>query len=185
MAEEQLQYCLAHRFAPECDIPQQATLTPLPYEYDFIGFWEFDHLDAWGFRLNFTFCRIVCGDFSFDILGNRMLREATSFFTLSGVSTALGWGYDGSIGIVGAYDAPTMDSLAGAGRNIFANIVPGIGGQVSYGSSESPNVSRNYAQTWSLGISTGQEYSGGMSPGYSIPIFTLDEKNFYKGLKVK
>ncbi len=181
--KKQLKFCLQHPNYPECAVPKLDSLNPLPIKYDFIAPWEFDKLDAWGFRLNGTYCRIVCFDVSVDMLGNSTLREATFFITPSGPSSLFGWGFDGSVGIVGAYDAPDMESLTGAGRSFSVNLTSSLGGQASYGISASPNVTRNYAQTWSFALSGGEEFSAAQSAGYSFPIFTLDEKKFYKGLK--
>jgi len=140
-------------------------------------------LDAWGFRLNGTYCHIIiCGDISFDLLGNSETGEVTLFFT-PGLGLGLGYGFDGSVGVIGAYDAPTMSSIAGAARNFTVNFTPEIGGQGSYGVSAESNVTGNYAQTYSLGVTGGAEASAYFSASYAIPIGTCNKTDCYFGVK--
>jgi RHS repeat-associated protein len=180
---EALQYCLQHLYAPQCSIPEQAIVSPLQPEYDFIGFWEFDQLNALGMQLNGTGCFIIiCGDISINVIGNFDSGEATLFVT-PGFAGGLGFGVDGSAGVVAAYDAPNNSSLAGLANNVSVNITPGTGGQASYSVSEDSNVTGNYAQTYSVGITGGGEASAVYGPSYSFPIGTCDKFTCYFGVK--
>jgi RHS repeat-associated protein len=180
---QQLQYCLEHPFAPQCTIPPEETLAPIQPNYVVIWPWEFDHLDAWGFQLNGTGCLIIiCGDVSLSLIGNPATSEATLFLT-PGIHFGLGYGIDGSAGIVGAYDTPSNSSLAEGSQNFSLNITPGTGGQGTYGVSESPNVTGNYAQTYSLSVSGGGEASAVYGPSYSFPIGTCTRIDCYWGVR--
>ena len=73
---KELQFCLEHSDYPECSIPEQASISDVQPNYDFIAPWEFDHLDAWGFQLNGTGCFIViCGDVSLSLIGEYLRTE--------------------------------------------------------------------------------------------------------------
>ncbi|MCI0552167.1 MAG: RHS repeat-associated core domain-containing protein [Anaerolineae bacterium] len=165
------------------DSQPSETIGPLIPEYDFIAPWELNRLDALGIRLNGTYCFIlICGDISVDIIGNSQSNEATLFVT-PGLGAGLGWGFDFSGGIVAAYDAPNNNSLAGLGRNLTINYTPGVGFQASRGIAVDPNVTGNYAQTYSLGITGGEEASLYYSASYSFPIGTCDMNDCYFGVK--
>jgi hypothetical protein len=181
--ERQLQYCLQHPNIAECSIAKQETITPLKPKYDFVGFWELNRLDALGIRLNGTACFIIiCGDLSIDVIGNFDAGEATLFVTPN-LAVGLGYGVDGSAGILGAFDAPHNNSLAGPARNFSVNITPGVGGQGSYSVSTAANITGNYSQVYSLGVTGGGEASGVYGASYSFPIGTCDRANCYFGVK--
>jgi hypothetical protein len=168
----------------EEDEPQITdTIGPVIPDYDFIAPWELNRLDAWGFRINGTYCFIIaCGDISFDIIGNSVSGETTLFFT-PGLGGGLGYGFDGSVGIIGAYDAPINSSLAGAGSNFTLNITPETGGQASYGVAADPNFTGNYSQTYSLGVTGGAEASVYYSASFAFPLGTCDRSSCYFGVR--
>jgi hypothetical protein len=170
---------------PQCTGPKNAEkpLMPVTAKYEFIWPWELNRLDALGIHLNATYCFVfACADISFDLIGNFYSNEVTLFATPA-VGVGLGIGGDISGGVIAAYDAPYNADLAGAGRNLSANYTQGVGGQATYGVSASPNVTGNYAQTYSVAVSGGGEASGVYEASNSYPIFSCDKKSCYFGVK--
>ena len=158
-AAQQLDFCLEHMNYPECDIPEQATLSPLPTHFTLIFPWQLSHLDAGGVTGDLTGCFIIiCGTLGVSWIYNPKWGESTVFFNYGG-GGGLGWGTAGSGGIILAYDAPYNSDLAGLATNYGANVFVGQGGQITYAHSASPNVTGNYAQTYTASYGFGGEAS--------------------------
>ena len=174
-AEEQLEFCTTgiNPLAPQCDVPEQDTLSPLPKHFALIFPWQIDHLDAGGFTGDITGCFIIiCGTVGLSWVKNPKWGEDTIFFNVGG-GQGLGWGSAGSVGAILAYDAPYNSDLVGLATNYGANIsTPVGGGQITYAKSASSSVSRNYPQTYTASYSLGGQASGHQYITNSIPLVT-------------
>ena len=170
--KKQLNFCLQHPNYPECDIPEQDTLRTLPIHFTPIFPWQLSHLDVVGLTGDITGCFIIiCGTVGVSWVKNPKWGEDTIFFNFGG-GRGLGWGSAGSVGGILAYDAPYNSDLAGLATNYGANVTVGQGGQITYAHSASPNVTGNYAQTYTASYSLGGEGSAHHYITNSIPLVT-------------
>jgi len=139
---------------------------------NFTSPFKFEKLDGVGLHFDLGFLVDVPGaNLSVDAIYNKNSNEVGVFLSPAG-QVGLGGGGSLGVGLIGIYNAPNNDVLAGWFSGGQLTVVPEVGGSISYSRADGEGT---VLEMWSFTVSGGVEASVAMFRGFSQSIFGIEK----------